>query len=211
MVAACVVWMAAGCGSDEGKDATAEGNGEGGSEAGGTEAGGTEAGGSEAGSSEAGGSEATQASASADESGNESSAEDCESASSNGPCSTPGYICTYGDDCGSSTFECQNDQWVQIDADGCNAEPIPCSASPVEGDGCGEMWYEECDLDGDCQDVLQCDTFEWVLREACCAELAPALGEACDEPWRECVIEEECGERRYLCQDGAWSLASDCD
>jgi hypothetical protein len=198
-----IVLSSVACTGDDGKGSAGEGGGEGGSEGGSTESGGTAPSGTEAGASEA-----TQADTSADE-----DVQDCEDANEGAACSTPGEVCSNGDDCGSWTYECQSGTWVQIDGSGCGAEPIPCSASPVEGDGCGEAWYEECDLDGDCRDVLQCRAYEWELREVCCAELAPEQGQACDEPFRSCITEHACGTRMYECQDDAWNFqsGSNCD
>jgi hypothetical protein len=199
LVAACVVLMATGCGPEDGDGSASEGGGEGGSEAGGSEAGGTEG----------GTSAATQASASADEGGNES-AEDCEDANEGAACSTPGEVCSNGDDCGSWTYECQSGTWVQIDGSGCGADPVACSETPVEGDGCGENWGEVCDPDGDCLDVLECDSYEWRFHEVCtevyCAEAAPEQAKACDDPGRFCEAEHVCGERTYRCFGDYWEF-----
>ena len=205
--AALIVLSSVACTGDDGESSAGEGGGEGGSEGGSTESGGTAPSGTEASASEA-----TQADTSADE-GADEDVQDCEDANEDAPCSTPGEVCSNGDDCGSWTYECQSGTWVQIDGSGCGAEPIPCSASPVEGDGCGEAWNEECDLDGDCLDVLQCRAYEWELREVCCADLAPEQGQACDEPYRSCITEHACGPRTYTCEDDAWNFdsGSNCD
>lgn len=128
--------------------------------------------------------------------------------SAGGECSIPGQVCAYGDDCGSWTYECQSGAWVQIDGSGCGADPIACEDSPVDGDPCN--FDEPCDPDGDCMDVLECDSYNWKLYAVCseqyCEAAAPQSGKPCDEPARSCSIETECGARSFFCAGTYWDF-----
>ena len=121
-------------------------------------------------------------------------------------CPREGAVCEWADDCGGETLECLDGLWVQTEATGCFADPVPCSASPSSGDACDED--DPCDPDGDCRDVLECAGYTWVAREVCteeyCRAAAPAAGKACDEEERGCWIDHRCGDRVFLCIEGWW-------
>jgi hypothetical protein len=119
-------------------------------------------------------------------------------------CDTPGAECSYGDDCGSWDYVCEDGVWVTIDASTCGEVPIACEDGPSDGDPC---WgQEECDPDGDCRDVLQCESGIWTLRAVCSAEycVGAEQGGVCDEIDRSCPY--PCGPDApvYRCTVDGW-------
>lgn len=124
------------------------------------------------------------------------------------PCN-PGDSCEYGDDCGSSIYGCVDGVWAQTGGTGCGATPIPCEEA-VDGDACGQPG-DVCDLDGDCLQVLECESFVWRSYEVCtqmaCADAQPVeAGGTCDlPPGQFCNGAEPCEGISYNCIDGTWT------